>query len=160
MSSKAHCRTVDRAGCWRSTIPRRRSRLMDRSVPPRNPVPHSAGRSAGKAGPRGLYRPFGVSRGCRRRCWPLPQARPSSRPESGLDGPHTGRPAGLPPPPPFTASNATLALNDALCFLRPCDTSRSSFTTDLILGAGLSLSYLSSFPGPPHSRTCMLLYWC
>jgi len=51
---------------------------------------------------------------------------------------------------PFTASNATLALNAAPCFLRPCDTSRSSFTTDLILGAGLSLSYLSSFPGPPH----------
>jgi|TARA_Y100000031_G_scaffold104684_1_gene115143 hypothetical protein len=30
------------------------------------------------------------------------------------------------------------------------DMSRSSFTTALILGAGLSLSYLSSFPSPPQ----------
>ena len=48
---------------------------------------------------------------------------------------------------PFTASNATLALNDGLCFLRSFDMSHSSFTATaaLILGAGLSLSHLSEF---------------
>ena len=52
----------------------------------------------------------------------------------------------------FTASRATLALNAGLCFLRHLDISHSSLaaTAALSLGAGLSLSYLSSFPGPPH----------
>ena len=51
-------------------------------------------RSAGKAGPRELHRPFGVSRGCRRRCWPLQaQARPSCRHGSGSGGLQTGWPA-------------------------------------------------------------------
>ena len=53
---------------------------------------------------------------------------------------------------PFTASSATLALKAGLCFLRPWDISRSSLaaTAALSLGAGLSLSYLSSFLGPSH----------
>ena len=50
-----------------------------------------------------------------------------------------------------TASRVTLALNDALWFLRPCDTSRPSFTPTLTLGAGFSLSYLSEFRGPPQN---------
>ena len=55
---------------------------------------------------------------------------------------------------PFTASKATLALNDGLCFFLSFDLSHSSFTATaaLILGAGLSLSYLSEFPGPPQSQ--------
>ena len=44
-------------------------------------------------------------------------------------------------------------MNDGLCFLRSFDLSHSSFTATavLILGAKLSLSYLSEFLGPPHS---------
>ena len=53
---------------------------------------------------------------------------------------------------PFTASSATLALNAGLCFLLPFDISHSfpTATAALSLGAGLSLSYLSDFPGPPQ----------
>ena len=53
---------------------------------------------------------------------------------------------------PFTASSATLALKAGLCFPRPIDISPSfpTATAALGLGAGLSLSYLSDFPGPPH----------
>ena len=53
---------------------------------------------------------------------------------------------------PFTASSATLALKAGLCFLRPWGISHSSLaaTAALSLGAGLSLSYLSSFLGPPQ----------
>ena len=52
-----------------------------------------------------------------------------------------------------TASRATLALNAGLCFLRPLDISHSSLaaTAALSLGAGLSLSYLSSSLGPPQT---------
>ena len=53
---------------------------------------------------------------------------------------------------PFTASSATLALKAGLCFLRPLDISHSFLTATAAfsLGAGLSLSDLSRFPGPPH----------
>ena len=51
---------------------------------------------------------------------------------------------------PLTASSATLALNDELCFLRLCNMSCSSAVLD-ILEAELSLNYLSSFWGPPHT---------
>ena len=46
-------------------------------------------------------------------------------------------------------------MNDGLCFLRSFDMSHSSFTATaaLILGAGLSLSYLSEFLGPPYWST-------
>ena len=49
---------------------------------------------------------------------------------------------------PLIGSRATLALNAALCFLRPCYTPRLYFTVHLILDAGLSLSHLSEFPDP------------
>ena len=53
---------------------------------------------------------------------------------------------------PFTTSRATLALKAGLCFLRSFDISHSfpTATATLNLGVGLSLSYLSSFPGPPQ----------
>jgi hypothetical protein len=52
----------------------------------------------------------------------------------------------------LSASRATLALNDALCFLRSFDMSHSFLTATAvrILGAELSLSYLSEKPGPPQ----------
>ena len=55
-------------------------------------------------------------------------------------------------PSPFATSRATLVLKVGLCFLRPLDISHSSSTATaaLSLGAGLSLSYLSSFLGPPQ----------
>ena len=59
-----------------------------------------------------------------------------------------------------SASRATLAVNSGLCFVRPLDTSHSSLaaTAAFSLGAGPSLSHLSSFLGPPHNslklRTC------
>ena len=45
-----------------------------------------------------------------------------------------------------------MALNAGLCFLRSLDISHPSLaaTAAFILGAGLSLAYLSSFQGPPH----------
>ena len=54
---------------------------------------------------------------------------------------------------PFTASSATLALKTGLCFLRPLGISHSfpAATAALSLGAGLSLSYLSDFPGSPQT---------
>ena len=53
---------------------------------------------------------------------------------------------------PFTASRVTLALKAGLCFLRCFDIFRSFLTATAAfsLGAGFSLSDLSSFPGPPH----------
>ena len=56
---------------------------------------------------------------------------------------------------PFTASRATLASKAGLCFLRPWDISHSylAATAALSLGAGLSLSYPSSFLGPPQKYT-------
>ena len=52
---------------------------------------------------------------------------------------------------PFTHSRSTLALKAGLCLLRPFDSSCSFSTATgaLNLGAGLSLVYLSYFPGPP-----------
>ena len=55
---------------------------------------------------------------------------------------------------PLTASRATLALNVGLCFLRSFDMSPSSSRQQplsVILGAELSLSHLSEFPGPPQT---------
>ena len=53
---------------------------------------------------------------------------------------------------PFTASRATLALKAGLFFLLPCAMSFSfqTATAALSLGAGLSLSHLSSFLRPPQ----------
>ena len=53
------CSIMWRDGCSRSIISRRRSGLMDRTSPPRNPAPPSAGRSPGTTG-----------RSARRRSWP------------------------------------------------------------------------------------------
>ena len=60
---------------------------------------------------------------------------------------------------PFTASRATLALKAGLCFLRPWDISHSSLaaSTASSLGAGPSLSHLSSFLGPPQNRGSRIL---
>ena len=51
---------------------------------------------------------------------------------------------------PLRRQGATLALKAGLCFLRPCDISCSfpTATAAFSLGAGLSLSYPSTFPGP------------
>lgn len=70
-----------------------------------------------------------------------------------------GRQIGKPTSYP-TTSGSTLALIDGLCFLFPCDTSRSPFTSALILEAGLSLSYLSKIPGPPHIVTTAIDRFC
>ena len=57
------------------------------------------------------------------------------------------------------AGRATLAWKAGLCFLRPLDISHSSLATTaaLSLGAGLSLSYLSSFLGPPRADLSFFL---
>ena len=64
-------------------------------------------------------------------------------------------------PREVSASRATLALNDALCFLRSFDTSHSSSTatTVFILGAGSSLSYLSEKPGPAQTTSFLRRIW-
>ena len=73
-------------------------------------------------------------------------------PESGWGGLGTVPASWATVSSPFTASSATLALNGGLCFLRPWDISHSSLaaTAALSLGAGPSLSHLSSFLGPPQ----------
>ena len=59
---------------------------------------------------------------------------------------------------PFTASSATLALKAGLCFLRPFDISHAfpTATAAVSVGAGLSLSYLPDFPGPPQATRAVL----
>ena len=53
---------------------------------------------------------------------------------------------------PFHRLQNHLGLESRMCFLRPWGISHSSLaaTAALSLGAGLSLSYLSRFLGPPH----------
>ena len=87
--------TRDRCRCRRSTICRRLAGLMDRTSPPRNPAPPSAGRSPGTGGrsSRHLSWPPAPHR-CRKSRGRVPQE-PSSKPESARDGIHTGRPSSI-----------------------------------------------------------------
>ena len=56
---------------------------------------------------------------------------------------------------PWSAAKATLALKTGLCFLRVCFMSCSFFPS--YLGAGLSLSHLSEFWGPPQYDAILAL---
>ena len=145
-------RTIGNFGCSRSTISPRRPGLMDRTSSTGNPAPPSADRPPGTTGRSGRRRSLPcVPDRCRRHRRRRPQE-PFSKPEFAWDWTSYLAASWATVSWPLTASRPTLALNAGLCFLRPWDISHSSLaaTAALSLGAGPSLSHLSSFPGPPQ----------